>query len=96
MILSLRVTKGNYTITSRKKSFGMLTLNQTVPSTAVSLRPASTPLMHGSGNTWTKGILRPCCDQTAGGWDDSETLSTQTRPDQSFFMWYTEQSDESV
>lgn len=49
--------------------------------------PASTPPCTVLGNTWTKGILRPCCDQTAGGWDDSETLSPRSRPDQSFFMW---------
>lgn len=87
--------KRQFTITRGKKSFGILSLNQSNCTIHCHVTPPSLHSTHAQ-RFWKYRIQRPCCDQTAGGWDDSKRLSTQTRPDQSFFIWCIEQSDESL
>lgn len=62
MILSLCVTKGNYTITRGKKSLRILRLNQANCTIhfRVTLPRLHSTHAHDSANTWTKGILGPC------------------------------------
>lgn len=74
MILSLRVTKGNYTITSRKKSFGILTLNQSNCTIHCRVTPPSLHSTHArfwkyldQGNP--KAMLWPNCWRLGRLWD---------------------------